>query len=140
MHPIILQCGPITVFSYGLMVALAFLIGTFLAQREAKLQGISSEEIINITPKNRKISHPFLKSMVSSLYIDQSAAVIMTSEKIARELGIDEDLWIYPMGGADLENIWFLSRREQFHTSPAIGECSKLVLKQAGLDLSDINK
>ena len=47
MHPIILQCGPVTLFSYGLMVALAFLVGTFLAQREGTLQGISSQKMMD---------------------------------------------------------------------------------------------
>ncbi len=36
MHPILFKIGPVTLYSYGAMVAAAFLIGTLLAMKELK--------------------------------------------------------------------------------------------------------
>lgn len=48
MHPIICSIGPFTVFSYGLMLALAFLIGASLAQFLAKKRGLDADFIYNV--------------------------------------------------------------------------------------------
>lgn len=32
--------------------------------------------------------------------VDMAAACIVTSTEVARELGIPEEVWIYPVGGA----------------------------------------
>ena len=40
MHPILLQCGPFTLYSYGLMVALGFAVSIFLIQRNARRFGL----------------------------------------------------------------------------------------------------
>lgn len=48
MHPIIFQFGPITLYSYGLLVATGFIIGTLLASREAGALNIPPEKIINL--------------------------------------------------------------------------------------------
>lgn len=47
MHPIICKIGPFTVYAYGLMLTIAFLVGSFLARQEAERQGVHSEIIFN---------------------------------------------------------------------------------------------
>ncbi len=96
-------------------------------------------EIITPNSDNRIICHPYTKRMAANLYVDQAAALIITNEKIASNLGIDRKNWVYPMGGADLNNIFYISRRPKLYNSPAIRESSKLALKQAGLNLGDID-
>ncbi|GBD27723.1 Prolipoprotein diacylglyceryl transferase [bacterium HR30] len=39
MYPIIVQIGPITIYSFGLMMAIAFLVGGFLTSRELERNG-----------------------------------------------------------------------------------------------------
>lgn len=48
MHPEIVQWGFIQVRSYGLMMALAFLVGTWLGLREAKRLGLDEDKVVNI--------------------------------------------------------------------------------------------
>lgn len=48
MHPIAFKLGPLTVHSYGVMVALAFLIGLWTATRRARKEGISSDFMIDL--------------------------------------------------------------------------------------------
>lgn len=49
MYPVIFQVGPLTVYSYGVMLALAFLTGFFLSVRKAKTEGIAPTRIANLS-------------------------------------------------------------------------------------------
>lgn len=49
MHPIICQIGPFAVYSYGLLLVLAFFTATFLAQRKALTLGVNPQIIFDIT-------------------------------------------------------------------------------------------
>jgi acetyl-CoA C-acetyltransferase len=62
----------------------------------------------------------------------------MTTEDSARSLGIPEGKWVYPAGGAELNDIWYVTRRPCLHESPAIRHASRMALEQAGLTLEDI--
>ncbi|KPK97990.1 MAG: hypothetical protein AMJ95_06315 [Omnitrophica WOR_2 bacterium SM23_72] len=48
MYPEICQIGPFTIYSYGLMLAIAFAVSTFLLTRQAKKQGIPSDAMFNL--------------------------------------------------------------------------------------------
>lgn len=48
MYPVVCKIGLFTVYSYGLMLAVAFLVGSFLASKEAERQGIDSGVIFNL--------------------------------------------------------------------------------------------
>lgn len=48
MYPIALKLGPLTIHSYGIMVALAFLFGYWTAALRARRENISSDTIINV--------------------------------------------------------------------------------------------
>ena len=48
MHRILLRVGPITIYSYGLMLALAFIIGTYLAQKRAAKEGINTNILLDL--------------------------------------------------------------------------------------------
>ena len=43
MHPIIVQFGPLTIYSYGLMMAIAFLVGGWLTGRELTRKGFNGD-------------------------------------------------------------------------------------------------
>ena len=99
----------------------------------------SAEQIITPSPENRAINHPYTKRMCSNMFVDHSAAVIMTSDEIADKLGIKREKWVYIMGGADLRNVHEISQRPNIYDSPASREGSRLALSQAGLTIEDIN-
>lgn len=99
----------------------------------------SAKDITTNTPDNRYLCLPYTKRMISNKYVDMSAALIITSEKIAKELNIKPKKWVYPMGGANLQNIKYLSQRPKIHDSPAIREASRLALEQAGINLENID-
>ncbi len=47
MHPVLLKIGPITIYSYGVAIACAFLISTWLAGRRARDTGIEPGRIFD---------------------------------------------------------------------------------------------
>lgn len=49
MHPIFLRIGPITIYGYGIMIALGIITGLFLARRQARREGIDPDKIIDIS-------------------------------------------------------------------------------------------
>lgn len=49
MHPVICTWGPFSIYSYGLMVAIAFLIGSTLAAMQARRQNIKAEVVFNLS-------------------------------------------------------------------------------------------
>lgn len=100
----------------------------------------TAEEIIQPSPKNRYVCYPYTKRMCSNMFVDQSAAILLTNEMIAKELEIPKRRWVYLMGASDFQNIFDITRRPQLAISPAARVGSKLALEQAGIKLNDIDK
>lgn len=48
MHPQICKIGPFTIYSYGLILAIAFMVSAVLARMQAKRQGINPDTIFNL--------------------------------------------------------------------------------------------
>ena len=100
---------------------------------------LTAEEIRTPGPKNRMISFPYPKFMNSNSAVDMGAAVIVTSVKRARELGIDESRWVYPWAGTDAHDTYLVSSRDNLHSSPAIRLAGKRVLELTGLGVDDLD-
>ncbi|MFH2098894.1 MAG: hypothetical protein ABIJ95_05225, partial [Pseudomonadota bacterium] len=102
-------------------------------------EGLSGREIITPMAKNRYVAYPYTIRMNPNIHVDLSACVILTSEKKARDLGVDPGAFVYPLGGAELDNVWEMCRRPRLFDSPAIGECGRLALAQAGLTINGMD-
>jgi phosphatidylglycerol:prolipoprotein diacylglycerol transferase len=48
MHPILFNAGPITIYSYGVLLASAYLIGLWMAVRRANAAGINGNSIMDM--------------------------------------------------------------------------------------------
>ncbi len=48
MFPVIIRIGPLTIHTYGLMIATAFLLGLWLALRQAAREGLPKEKITDL--------------------------------------------------------------------------------------------
>lgn len=98
----------------------------------------SGEDISRPADRNRMIVYPYTKFMMANINVDMAAGVILTSEEMAADLGINRSCWVYPLGGADFRNIWHVSQRPSLIDSPALTEAARLALEQANLSLRDI--
>jgi acetyl-CoA C-acetyltransferase len=99
----------------------------------------SATEITTVAPSNRMISFPYPKYMNAIIDVDQAAALLMTSVGEARALGIDRSRWVYLRGTGDAHDLWFVSERVNYHTSPAIRCAGERALAMAGMSVGDID-
>lgn len=99
----------------------------------------SPEEISTPSEKNRFVGFPYTKYLNAVIEVDMAAAVIMTSVGKARELGIPESKWIYIHGCADATDIWNVTERVNYHSSPAIRMIGKKAFAMANLDVGDVS-
>ncbi|PGH23689.1 hypothetical protein AJ80_02295 [Polytolypa hystricis UAMH7299] len=99
----------------------------------------TEESIGTVTKKNRMINYPYPLLMNAFNMVNLAAACVVTSTEFARELGIPEDRWIYPLGGAgtsDSDNFW---DRPNYFSSPAISKSLDAALRVSGLTVGDID-
>ena len=98
----------------------------------------SAERLATIDRQNRWIGFPYPRLMNANAFVDQAAAVIMTSVAEARALGIAEDQWVYLHGCADGNDHWYLSERVDLDRSAALRACARRALEMAGKTLADL--
>ncbi|KAF2437113.1 hypothetical protein EJ08DRAFT_602057 [Tothia fuscella] len=99
----------------------------------------TEESIGRVSSKNRMICFPYPLLMNAFNTVNLAGACLLTSTAYAQELGIPEDRWIYPLGGAgtqDANNFW---ERPDFHSSPSISRSIDAALKVSGLSKEDID-
>jgi acetyl-CoA C-acetyltransferase len=99
----------------------------------------TAEEIAGMSGGNRMISFPYTKLMCSIMDVDQAAAVFMTNEETAAELGVPREKWVYLLGAGDASDIWHPTERLNFHSSPSVKTAADTALEQAGLGLEEID-
>ena len=102
-------------------------------------QNMSAEEIRTASPRNRQISFPYTKFMNANLAVDMAAALIVCSQRKARQLGIAEEKWVYPLSGAEGYDHFSASVRRDFHTSPGIRITGQRALELAGVEAGDLD-
>ncbi len=100
--------------------------------------GFTAEQIATVGPNNPYIGFPYTKLMNANAFIDQSAALILTSAAKAKALGIPRDRWVYLHGCSDTYDHWFISDRKNYYTSPAMRVAGEEALAMADCGLEDI--
>jgi acetyl-CoA C-acetyltransferase len=102
-------------------------------------EGYSAGQLATVDGSNRWIGFPYPRLMNSNAFVDQAAALIMTSVGLARKLGIPESKWVYLHGCADGHDHWHISERTNLHSSPAIRAGVRKALDMAGRTLAEIS-
>ena len=98
----------------------------------------SAREIMTPSAQNRMVSLPYPKLCTANMQVDQGAGYIVCSVDAARAAGVPEDRWVFPLAGADANDHWFISNRDELHRSPAIRLAGRAALALAGLGIDDI--
>jgi phosphatidylglycerol:prolipoprotein diacylglycerol transferase len=83
VHPELWQLGPIHIRSYGAMLALAFLVGTFIATREARRLHIDEDKLITV----------ILVALIGGVLGARMLYVLEHVEQFRREWGSIFALW-----------------------------------------------
>jgi acetyl-CoA C-acetyltransferase len=101
-------------------------------------EGYPAERLATVDSDNRWIGFPYPRLMNSNPFVDQAAALILTSTGLARKLGIPASKWVYLHGCADAHDHWYLSERIALHSSAAIHRGARKALDMASRTLDDI--
>ncbi len=96
------------------------------------------EEIATPSENNRYVGFPYTKYMNAIIQVDMAAALVMTNVKTARELGVPESKWVYLHGCADATDIWHVSERVNYYSSPAIRTMGQKAFAMAGKTVADL--
>jgi acetyl-CoA C-acetyltransferase len=99
----------------------------------------SSEEITTVSDNNRYVGFPYTKYLNSVIQVNMGAAVILTSLAKAREMGICEDRMVFLHGCADANDIWNVSERVNYHSSPAVRTIGKQAFAMAGKTVEEMD-
>ena len=99
----------------------------------------SADEIVEVTDFNRMVSFPYTKLMCSIMEVDQSAALFLTDIQTAKELGVPEEKWIYLLGSGDASDIWHVTERINFYSSPSVKVAAEKAMEQAGISLEEVD-
>ncbi|MEH6582060.1 MAG: acetyl-CoA acetyltransferase [Halioglobus sp.] len=99
----------------------------------------SAKEIATASESNRYVGFPYTKFLNSIIQVNMGAAVIMTSLAKARELGVADDRMVYLHGCADANDIWNVSERVNYHSSPAVRKMAEKAFFMAGKTIDEMD-
>ncbi|MEM9408286.1 MAG: acetyl-CoA acetyltransferase [Acidobacteriota bacterium] len=100
---------------------------------------ISAEEIRTASPRNRAITYPYTKFMNANMRVDMASALVLTTVGTAKALGISEERFVFPWSGTDAYDHYFVSERDDLHSSPAVRLAGSRALGLAQVDASDLD-
>ncbi|MBV9933565.1 MAG: hypothetical protein JO367_04620, partial [Actinobacteria bacterium] len=98
----------------------------------------TAEQIRTVSPDNRMIGFPYPKLMNANIQTDQAAGLIMCSVQAARDAGVPEDRWVFVHSGADAHDHYWVSERDNLHSSPAIAAAGRAAFGLAGIGADDL--
>ncbi|MCB1747272.1 MAG: hypothetical protein KDK06_08845 [Gammaproteobacteria bacterium] len=99
----------------------------------------SAAAITTPAPDNRPICFPYTKRMVSLVMADLGAAVLMTTEKVARSLRDGAAQAVYFRGGGFAKDHQrFLVDKADFTRSPPLVQAARKAQARAGLGVSEL--
>ncbi len=98
----------------------------------------SVADLATISASNRLTSDPFPRRMVARDQANQGAAVLMASVAKARALGVPENRWVYPHGGADTRERLPMQRQD-LSRGPAAVMATRRALEIAGVGVDAID-
>jgi acetyl-CoA C-acetyltransferase len=96
-------------------------------------------EIETVSPDNRMVSFPYPKLMNALLSVNQGAAVLVTDTDTARRLGVAEDRWVYPWGGAGAADSYDFLLRLAYDRSPAMEAAFDGVFHDVGITPGEVD-
>lgn len=98
---------------------------------------LSALEILSPGDDNPQLTDPYTKAMVAKDGVNQACAILLSSEKKARQLGVDESRWVYLHSYCTLTEQVLLKRKDPAK-SPAMDLAYHTSLNRAGIGQQDI--
>jgi len=94
--------------------------------------------LTTVDDDNRMVADPYPKRLIARDKVNQAAAVVLTTEAVATELGVPRDQWVYVAGHADVREVEFMQRAD-LSASPSGVLATEAALAMAGIELDDVS-
>ena len=101
-------------------------------------ESFSEEEIIFDSKKNKLMAYPYNKLHCTSWNVNQSAALIICSEKIADKLMIDTSQRVYPIASTENNHMISVQQRPKLYESFGMNYAAKMIksyIKKLGINI-----
>ena len=102
--------------------------------------GADEARVAAVTPDNRMISYPYPKMLTANPFVNQGAALLVTDTDTARSLGVPEDRWVFPLGGAGADEPTDPRTRTAYHRVPALDATIRDIQDVTGVDVADVDR
>lgn len=97
-----------------------------------------AETIVTPSENNRMVALPYTRLLCSQWNVDQAAALVLTSASVARDAGVPEDRFVFPVAGVESNAMIPMPQRAEIHRWPAFRIASERALDLAALRLGDV--
>lgn len=104
-----------------------------------KREVLTVEQVRDVAGKNKMLAFPYTKAHNSEWNVDQAAALILCSERLADELGIAQPQRVYPLASSESNHMLCLSQRAQLHRAPGAELALQAALEHTGLATSSFD-
>lgn len=101
-------------------------------------QARSAGELATVTPENRLVVQPYVKTTVAFLGGAQAAALVVTSLNVARALGLDEGA-LFVWSAASANDVWFPMARPDLGHSAGLEAAAGATLSAAGVTVDEVS-
>ncbi|KAF1812287.1 acetyl-CoA acetyltransferas-like protein [Eremomyces bilateralis CBS 781.70] len=100
---------------------------------------VTMGDIETVGGKNRMICFPYPLLMNAFNTVNLAAAALLTNTEVATRMGIPEERWIYPLGGAGTADAGEFWKRPDYHSSPCLTRSLDAALSVSGLRTDDVD-
>ena len=100
---------------------------------------VPASEISALTPSNRLLSAPYLRTHASQWTVDQAAALVITSHDAARAAGVDPSAVVHPLVALESTDSVPVIHRAELDRWPAMGLLGEVAARQIGRPLDEID-
>ena len=99
----------------------------------------SAEQIASPGEGNPWVSYPYTKLLVANAAVDQAAALILCSAEAARNAGVPESRWVYPVATTEAVVVRHVSERMELFEEPPLRIAGQRALELAGVEAAALD-
>lgn len=102
-------------------------------------EAVSCQHIRDHSPANGMLAFPYTRLHNSQWNVDQAAGLILCSARVAQELGIARDRWVFPLAAAESNFMSVVASRGDLGGCPGFRMVGWAMEEATGIDLKDIH-
>jgi acetyl-CoA C-acetyltransferase len=99
---------------------------------------VSAAHIREHSAANRMLAFPYTKLHNSQWNVDQAAGLILCSARVAENLGIERNKWVFPLAFTESNFMSVVASRKDLGASPGFRIAGQVAMQLAGLSFNKI--